>query len=230
MLKDNPLFITLTISKCLWLSKDGSRVITGEFPCNLLDINWISQFVSELKKIDVKYKFLEITLDNSLCRFGILPRQQEWPDTNVLEFLALAHFQQKYPNFLSEDYQFLFDKVRFNQPIFTVAFPHYIHEGLIILSESQEIRNFSPALFKIINVLNLKDFWYEEEHFFYHIDCGGEDEETINVFPKKFINHESITVWNIQSVIERLLDRKGRNRQHWSGLVVKAPEQIFNLI
>ncbi|MCH7388133.1 hypothetical protein MMO39_12605 [Acinetobacter modestus] len=228
--KGNPLFITLTINKCLWLYKSGSRFTTGAFSCNLLDINWVDKFLDELKKIDVKYKSLEITLDNSLCRFGILPCQQEWPDRKVLEYLAISHFQQKYPNFLSKNYQFLFDKVRFNQPTFTVAVPDYIHEGLIVLSTSQAIRNFSPALFKIINILNLKDFWYEEDQFFYHVNCAIKEKETIDVFPKKFINHDSIDLWNPQSVAKIIFARKERGYKHWSSLMMNSPEQFFNLI
>lgn len=204
--------------------------MTGEFSCNLLDTAWVDQVISELKKIDVKYKSLEITIDSSLCRFGILPRQQEWPDENVLAFLAVAHFQQKYPNFSSKDYKLLFDYVAFNQPILTVALPHYIHEGFIVLSEYQEISNFNPSLFKILKVLDLNELWYEEEQFFYHVDYTAKERETIDVLPKKFINYDSIDVWNIQRVAEIFFKKNGRYDKHWSGLVMNTPEQLFNLI
>lgn len=230
LLKGNTLSITLTTHKCLWLSKRSSEITAGDFSCNLLDPNWVDQFIHELKKIDIKYKFIEITLDNSLCRFGILPRQQEWPDIKVLEFLAIAHFKEKYPNFSSGDYKFLFNQVKFNQPIFTVALPHYIYEGLMVLNEYQNINNFSISLFKIFNVLDSNEFWYEEENFFYHVDCAVNGEEGIDIFPKKFINQESIDIWNHQRVSEIFFEKEGKHFKHWSSLVAKTPEQILNLI
>ncbi|CAI3143638.1 hypothetical protein MWMV7_MWMV7_02241 [Acinetobacter calcoaceticus] len=125
LLKDKTIYSTFRSNGCLALQ--NAKSVNKFEALNLKGAN-NAEHINKNKKSALD---LDIVIESDLCRFAVLPALSHYPEPDVLNFLIQQRLQQKYLDFVANQFLIIHDQIKYNCPCVVVAFSREKYQELM---------------------------------------------------------------------------------------------------